>query len=211
MELPPPPHVWISWAVLFLYTAVAIEGAIVFYNYPWLTAISIENYSAGPVAFASVQSGQIHLCCVYLIETLLAVGPGWCAMSPGWTQFELFIHHVPYVAAVALAFFGGHAERWTAPMTMVLMTPLNEGMFIAQSLGAPEWIAKLRRAFGFGAICLLWLCETWTFQRNLVIHYYIGWSAMPNVLADAVSLGGIYYHLVLLRLYVRRWMKTRNP
>eukprot|EP00443_Scrippsiella_acuminata_P024029 CAMPEP_0115364644 /NCGR_PEP_ID=MMETSP0270-20121206/103875_1 /TAXON_ID=71861 /ORGANISM="Scrippsiella trochoidea, Strain CCMP3099" /LENGTH=224 /DNA_ID=CAMNT_0002787349 /DNA_START=44 /DNA_END=719 /DNA_ORIENTATION=+ len=142
VELPPPPYAWISWLVLLSYIACAVEGAIVFCTYPWHLALSLQNFDAGPSVFADVKSGQFHLCCIYIIELLMAFGPGWCAMSPGWTRFELLVHHAPYVSAVCLAFFGGHAERWTAPMTLVLLTPANEGMFIAQSLGAPDWLAK---------------------------------------------------------------------
>eukprot|EP00443_Scrippsiella_acuminata_P033000 CAMPEP_0115336116 /NCGR_PEP_ID=MMETSP0270-20121206/88829_1 /TAXON_ID=71861 /ORGANISM="Scrippsiella trochoidea, Strain CCMP3099" /LENGTH=198 /DNA_ID=CAMNT_0002757257 /DNA_START=124 /DNA_END=720 /DNA_ORIENTATION=+ len=114
VELPPPPYAWISWLVLLSYIACAVEGAIVFCTYPWHLALSLQNFDAGPSVFADVKSGQFHLCCIYIIELLMAFGPGWCAMSPGWTRFELLVHHAPYVSAVCLAFFGGHAERWTA-------------------------------------------------------------------------------------------------
>mmetsp|Transcript_14482 Transcript_14482/g.36643 ORF Transcript_14482/g.36643 Transcript_14482/m.36643 type:complete len:222 (-) Transcript_14482:82-747(-) len=210
VELPPPPYAWISWLVLLSYIACAVEGAIVFCTYPWHLALSLQNFDAGPSVFADVKSGQFHLCCIYIIELLMAFGPGWCAMSPGWTRFELLVHHAPYVSAVCLAFFGGHAERWTAPMTLVLLTPANEGMFIAQSLGAPDWLAKVRRLFGFCAICLLWACETWVLLRNSVSHWQMGRDSLPSAMADQVTWGGSYYHLMLLRMYVKRWKKTRT-
>merc|ERR1712113_760703 len=108
-----------------------------------------------------------------------------------------------------MGFWGGHAERWTAPMTLVLLTPANEGMFIAQSLGAPDWLAKVRRLFGFCAIFLLFCCETWVLIRNTVWHWQIGQAALWSACVDQVTWGGSYYHLMLLRMYIRRWKKTR--
>merc|ERR1719428_809686 len=97
-------------------------------------------------------------------------------MSPGWTQFELLIHHVPYIAADCLAFQGGHAVRWTAPMAMVSLTPLNEGLFIACSLGFPACLQKLRRLYGFAGILALWCCEVYVYFRNQAHHWQAGWS-----------------------------------
>jgi len=210
VELAAPPHPIISWGILCLYAVVAIEGAMLCLGYPWQTAFSVEEYFAGADTFASVKAAQTHLCGIYVLESLLALGPGWCAMSPGWTLFELLIHHVPYVGAVLIAFSGSHAERWTAPMAVVMLTPANEGMFIAAQLGAPDWVAKFRRLFGFTGISLLWMCETWTLFRNLAIHWRNGWPAAISAVLDQIAWGGIYYHALLLRLYIRRWKKTRS-
>lgn len=206
-ELPAPPYAWISWAVLLCYAAVGVEGAIAFGTFPWRTAVSLTDYDAGQAASVRVKSGQFHLCCIYILEMLLAVGPGWCAMC--WARFDVLVHHGPYVAATWLCYWGNHASRWTAPLVIVLLTPANEGMFIAHTLGAPEWLAKFRRLFAFSCVLALWLCETWTVLRNLVLHWQIGKDATMNAILDQVSWGGIYYHAMLLRLYIKRWQKTR--
>lgn len=211
-ELPPPPLAWISWAVLFAYVSVGIEGAVAICRFPWHTAVSVEHFYPGDEAFLAVQSGQLHLCLVYAFEALMALGPGYCAMSPGWTKFELFVHHVPYIAAVGLAYFCGHSSRWTAPLCCVLLTPANEGLFIAQSLGAPDWLAKARRLYGFMGISILFSCETMTVFRNMFLHHQAGWTSMSikNCLIDQICWGGISYHFMLLQLYIKRWRKTRS-
>jgi len=210
VELAAPPHPAISWVILVLYAIVAIEGATLVARYPWQTAFSIQNFYAGDDIFTATKSAQTHLCGIYVLESLLALGPGWCAMSPGWTLFDLLIHHVPYVCAVSIAFSGAHAERWTAPMAVVMLTPANEGMFIAAQLGAPDGLQKFRRLFGFTGVSLLWFCETLTLFRNLAIHYSVGRPAIISALLDQIAWGGIYYHALLLHLYIRRWKKTRT-
>lgn len=209
VELPPPPHVAITWIVFGLYVAVAIEGGVLCWKYPWHSAFSVEDFFPGASTFEAVKAAQMHICGIYLIESLLAIGPGWCAMSPGWTLFELLVHHVPYVSAVAVAFCGP-VERWTAPMAVVMLTPANEGMFIAQCLGAPAGLAKFRRLFGFSVVSLLFIVETWTIFRNLGIHWKIGGPAAIDAVLDQIAWGGIYYHALLLRLYIKRWMRTRS-
>lgn len=207
-ELPAPPYAWISWIVLISYVIAAFEGAALFFGHPWLTDLSFNYESKSDAAFAPVRLAQFHLCCIYIMEIAFAIGPGWCAMSPGWTKGELLQHHAPYVAAVCLAFFGGHANRWTAPMVATSLTPANEGMFIANSLGAPEWLNKFRRLFGFIAISVLWCIETWTEVRNIMVHWSIGWDAFGPFLVDQIAWVGIAYHTSLLRMYVRRWKRT---
>eukprot|EP00928_Gymnodinium_smaydae_P082181 TRINITY_DN6557_c0_g1_i1.p1 TRINITY_DN6557_c0_g1~~TRINITY_DN6557_c0_g1_i1.p1 ORF type:complete len:259 (+),score=61.37 TRINITY_DN6557_c0_g1_i1:202-978(+) len=209
VELPQPPSAWISWALLLCYMFVAIEGAYVICNHPWLTELSLDD-EIDSEAFRRVRTAQLHLCGIYIVEILLAVIPGWCAMSPGWTCFELLVHHGPYVAALCVALFGGHARRWTAPMAMVLLTPANEGMFIAVALGAPNWLCKVRRLFGFTGVTLLFLTETLVLARNQIANWQLGSAALSRALADQIVWGGIYYHALLLRLYIRRWMKTRT-
>lgn len=208
IELIPPPHSWISWTILVAYFLVAFEGVFVLAAHPFMRDLSF-SMAVDTVAFARVQSGMMHLCGIYVVESLMAVGLGWCAMSPGWTKFDLLVHHVPYVAANALAFLGGHAYRWTAPMAVVMITPLNEALFIAMALGAPDWVAKYRRLFGFIGITLLFSIETWVQLRNHIVHLHMGQEGLQFLIVDQVAWGGIVYHALLLRMYVRRWKKTR--
>lgn len=200
VELQPPSHAWISWAVFLAYLAVFVEGLVL-------------NLFAGADAaglMARVASAQFHLCTIYVLETVMAIGPGWCAMSPGWTCSELLQHHVPYTAATALAFTGGHAERWTSPMMVVLLTALNEALFIANGLGGPGWLAKARRLFGFGVVAALLCTETATLMRNTARHVALGSDGVWPAAVDQLVWGGIYYHALLLRMYIRRWTKKRT-
>merc|ERR1719424_1298042 len=101
-------------------------------------------------------------------------------------------------------------HRWTSAMVCVLLTPANEGLFIAAGLGAPECTAKLRRLIGFVGICLLCAVECWTLLRNEILHYQKGSESIGYMLADAIPLGGIWYHMLLIRMYLKRWSKTRS-
>eukprot|EP00928_Gymnodinium_smaydae_P082182 TRINITY_DN6557_c0_g2_i1.p1 TRINITY_DN6557_c0_g2~~TRINITY_DN6557_c0_g2_i1.p1 ORF type:complete len:282 (+),score=51.70 TRINITY_DN6557_c0_g2_i1:66-848(+) len=210
IEMPQPPYPIISWFVLLCYILVGIEGAYVICKHPWSTELSLNGAEIDTASFSRVKTAQIHLCAIYLFELLLALIPGWCAMSPGWTCFELLVHHAPYVAALCIAFSGDHAYRWTAPMAMVLCTPWNEGLFIATALGAPSWLHKARRLYGFTGITALWLTETSVLVRNQFVHWQTGSDAIVPAITDQIVWGGIYYHALLLRLYIRRWMKTRT-
>mmetsp|Transcript_66317 Transcript_66317/g.194491 ORF Transcript_66317/g.194491 Transcript_66317/m.194491 type:complete len:215 (+) Transcript_66317:77-721(+) len=200
VELVAPPHVWISWGVLLSYAVVFVEG-VTLSSLHWIS-------SDASAELERVGRAQFHLCAVYMLEAVLAVGPGWCAMSPGWTCSELLMHHVPYAMATALAFFGGHAHRWIAPMLVVLLTPLNEGLFIVHGLGAPEWTSQFRRLFGFCIVAILLLVETAQFFRNSAMNWERGSAGLPDFLIDNLVWGGIYYHALLLKLYLRRWKKT---
>jgi len=207
-ELPAPPYVAITWTVLFCYIAVGLEGAFVALQHPWLGDLSF-NMVKTVEDENRVRIAQIHICLVYVLEVLLAVGPRWCAMSPGWTCGELMQHHVPYVVAVGFAIRGGHLHRWTSAMTCVLLTPANEGLFIVGALGAPKSVEKLRRLIGFLGIFALCSVESWTLLRNQINHWHQGSDAIALALADLIPLVGIAYHLMLLRMYLGRWRKTR--
>merc|ERR1719253_203422 len=93
-ELPPPPHVVITWCVLFAYIVVGLEGAFVAAKHPWRSDLSLAMEKTAEDE-ARVCTGQAHICLIYIFEILLACGPGWCAMSPGWTRSDLLIHHLP--------------------------------------------------------------------------------------------------------------------
>ncbi|CAK9082689.1 unnamed protein product [Durusdinium trenchii] len=137
VELQPPSHTWISWGVLFAYLAVFVEGV----------ALLAGNH--GPEILPRLGAAQFHLCSIYVLEVAIALGPGWCAMSPGWTCGELIAHHVPYTFTVMLCFALNQQHKWILPLVVVLLTPLNEGLFIINSLGAPGWVSKVRRFYGF--------------------------------------------------------------
>mmetsp|Transcript_46082 Transcript_46082/g.121751 ORF Transcript_46082/g.121751 Transcript_46082/m.121751 type:complete len:212 (-) Transcript_46082:81-716(-) len=197
IELVAPPHAWISWGVLISYAVVFAEGVV-------LNVLFLGDGAT----LERVGHAQLQLCGIYLLESAMAVALGWCAMSPGWTCSELLQHHVPYVLATALCFFGGHAHRWLPPLLVVLLTPLNEGLFIVHALGAPDWVSRLRRAFGFSIVASLLLVETITFFRNSGQNWERGNAGLKDFLVDNLVWGGIYYHALLLKLYIRRWRKT---
>jgi len=211
MQQPPGRWIWISYGLLLSYALVAIEGGRVIWLHPWQSALALERpRKLEPDAFLRIWSGQLHLCGIYGFEILLAVSRGWCAMSPGWTVSELIAHHLPYCMAVAFAFLCGHAERWSSPMAMVLLTPLNEGLFIATGLGAPAGLQKIRRLFGFFAILSLFTCELWNMVTKTYQHYQIGQEALTLFLSDQIVWFGIYYHADLLRMYIKRWGRKRS-
>ncbi|CAE7373165.1 unnamed protein product [Symbiodinium natans] len=197
VELQPPSHAWISWCILFAYLAVFFEGVALLVN---------DHY--GPEILPRVSAAQFHLCSIYVLEVAIALGPGWCAMSPGWTSGELIAHHVPYTFTVMLCFALNQQHKWTLPLVVVLLTPLNEGLFIANSLGAPGWVAKVRRLYGFSVIVLLIGSEIRTWMKVMQQHWAD--SALLMLLLDQLVLPAIYYHFKLLCMYVRRWRKTRS-
>merc|ERR1719203_1537529 len=99
---------------------------------------------------------------------------------------ELVQHHVPYSMATGIAFFFHHAERWSAPMYIVLLTALNEALFVAGSLGWPAWLAKVRRLFGFSIILLLLCCESTTYLRAMLTHWSLGRAGVWNAALDQI-------------------------
>lgn len=215
VELPPPPYPVLSWAVLVAYTIVAVEGAHLACSYPWSTSLSWDT-DVDPAVLNRAWHGQLHLCCIYVFETAMVFTVGWCAMSPGWTRNDIFVHHVPYVLALVMVWCEGALYRWLAPVVVVLLTPANEGMFVAVALGAPKELDKFRRLFGFFCVLILFIVESWTLARNTLLHYQLGpyattpsGSALKNAVLDQLCWGGICYHALLLRMYVRRWKKTR--
>ncbi|CAE7703325.1 unnamed protein product [Symbiodinium sp. KB8] len=167
VELQPPSHTWISWCILLAYLAVFVEGVALLAN---------DHY--GPEILPRVSAAQFHLCSIYVLEVAIALGPGWCAMSPGWTSGELIAHHVPYTFTVMLCFALNQQHKWTLPLVVVLLTPLNEGLFIANSLGAPGWVAKARPSdvgSGSGTISLIFtlMCNSRAIYIYIYIHIYI--------------------------------------
>ncbi|CAE7877797.1 unnamed protein product [Symbiodinium necroappetens] len=171
VELQPPSHTWISWCILLAYLAVFVEGVALLAN---------DHY--GPEILPRVSAAQFHLCSIYVLEVAIALGPGWCAMSPGWTSGELIAHHVPYTFTVMLCFALNQQHKWTLPLVVVLLTPLNEGLFIANSLGAPGTQRAVRRAYGFSVIVLLIATEIRTWIKVMQQH----WESLPIVLAGIV-------------------------
>mmetsp|Transcript_135670 Transcript_135670/g.377888 ORF Transcript_135670/g.377888 Transcript_135670/m.377888 type:complete len:211 (-) Transcript_135670:163-795(-) len=199
VELKPPPCTWISWGILLAYIAVFVEGLV----------LNVLHRTNGAIDMAGLGLAIFNLCSIYVIESVMAVGPGWCAMSPGWTCTELLQHHVPFVLAQALCFFGGHAVRWSGPMYLVILTALNEALFIVTSLGGPDWLPRLRRLFGFCIVFALMCSECRAMAMAMAVHWLRGREAVGNAAADAVVSAAIYYHANLVRFYIKRWRKTR--
>jgi len=200
VELEPPSHSWISWCILLAYLAVFAEGVALFCR---------SDYSDD--FFTRMGYAQFHLCTIYVLEVAMALGPGWCAMSPGWTCGELMAHHVPYTIAIILCFGLGQQIKWALVLQVVLLTPLNEGLFIVNSLGAPGWVSKVRRVFGFGVIVALMIAEIIAWGRSLRIRLSIGTQhEMTLVFVELIVLPAVYYHFNLICMYVKRWRKTRS-
>eukprot|EP00933_Yihiella_yeosuensis_P038073 TRINITY_DN32037_c0_g1_i1.p1 TRINITY_DN32037_c0_g1~~TRINITY_DN32037_c0_g1_i1.p1 ORF type:complete len:241 (+),score=30.18 TRINITY_DN32037_c0_g1_i1:41-724(+) len=200
VELKPPSHPGISWFVLLAYLYVFVEGvALCLWTEEGLSNAFVER----------VTTAQFHLCSIYVLEVVIALGPGWCAMSPGWTLGELIAHHGPYVVCVSICFWLNQQRRpWILPLQVVLLTPLNEALFIVQSLGAPGWVAKARRAFGFSIIIALMISEIVAWARSVSDHWAMGRDGIIWGILDQLATPAIYYHFNLLCMYVKRWRKT---
>ena len=196
VELQPPSHAWISWCILLAYLAVFVEG------------VALLAGSYGPEVLPRLSAAQFHLCSIYVLEVAIALGPGWCAMSPGWTCSELIAHHVPYTFTVMLCFALNQQYKWTLPLMVVLLTPLNEGLFIINSLGAPGWVSKVRRFYGFLVIVFLILSEIHTWMKVMQQHWAD--NALVMLMLDQLVFPAIYYHFNLLVMYLKRWKKTRS-
>ena len=65
-----------------------------------------------------------------------------------------------------------------------------------------EHVAALRRLYGFSVITALCAAE--------ISAYADGITAAPHLVSTHLTLLAILYHLHLLRMYVRRWARTRT-
>ena len=138
---------------------------------------------------------------VYTVELILSL-VGYCAMSGGWTVRELFVHHGFFTLAVIWTLNGDAADRWAPALAVSLLTAANEASLVAHVLGAPDRIAALRRLYGFSIIAALCATEAWCYADAI--------TAAPHLVSTHVPLFAILYHLHLLRMYVRRWARTRT-
>lgn len=194
-----PPYAWMMWAMMLAYFAVFAEAVRMCFH-PGGLSLPLSQDGA-PL------TGTWYLTWIYGIEALLAVGPGWCAM-PGWSRTDVLIHHVPYMMAIFLADYFRCSERWSAPMAISIFTAANEGMFVAHALGAPEWLSKARRLFGFSIVLALLCTETWAYLNVLSFHWTRG-SRPIEALPEQLVLPAIWYHSSLLLMYIKRWTKKR--
>jgi len=192
---PPGPWAWLSWLILVAYTIIFFEGL-------WVSQLAPSE--RGP----ALKRKLPHLCFVYALESALALGPGWCAMD-GWTCGQVMQHHLPYIVAVTIAISLDLLGDWSIMATITLLTAANEGVLILIAMGAPEWIAKLRRLYGFSIVALLLAAELGGFASHMAEYWHRGREALLPALATQLMLGAIAYHGKLLRLYVRRWKKMK--
>lgn len=193
-----PPHVWISWLVMAAYAAIFVQSVALFLgdavNGVWTRQV-----------FRVVH----QMWGIYAFETLLAVGPGWCSMS-GWTALDVIIHHVPYIAATALAEGMKYTSPWIDAFAISTLTALNEGLLVAISFGVPHWVAKTRRLYGFTIIILLAFYELKSWFLKMLYHWHAG---MHNInflyflVIDQIVLAGFAYHVSLIKLYIHGWRK----
>jgi hypothetical protein len=190
-ELPAPPFRLMSWAIMFAYFATMLEAIVLCSKELDADALFRTTY---------------HLCGIYTAEVIMAVGPGWCAMK-GWRCSDVLVHHVPYLTAIALGMSTGCWERWTVALRASLLTAANEGMLVAVALGAPDWFSKVRRLYGFGIVAFLVVIETWNYMTVMFEHYMNG--SRLAALPDQWILPAVYYHVVLIKAYIRRWKKTK--
>mmetsp|Transcript_91842 Transcript_91842/g.163467 ORF Transcript_91842/g.163467 Transcript_91842/m.163467 type:complete len:211 (-) Transcript_91842:173-805(-) len=195
-ELAPPPYLWISWLDLAMYLGVFAEAIIL-----TVRLLLFPAHDDRAIVFGALQ----HLIIVYIFEVVLALSLGWCAMSPGWTLKELAEHHVPFIVGVSFLFLYGRPEAWQPAMRVVLFTALNEALFIAKGLGAPEWMSTVRRRFAFGIVALLLLVETGCLLRASVEFAAAG--EVLEVLIAQLVWAAVAYHVILLRMYIRRFRK----
>jgi len=195
--LPRPPYPVISWCVLIAYTVIFAEAL-------WMLTFLHEDVRRANHA----QSVTCQMCVIYAVESVFALGPGWCAME-GWTCKNVLVHHGPYILAVCLGVLLGLYDRWWLVAWITCFTACNEGLLIVIALGAPEWVAKLRRIYGFTVILLLLLAECHSYLRAMSDYYAAGifGDAFVAAVATQMVLGAMYYHYLLLGMYIRRWKK----
>lgn len=176
----------------------------------FIEGLYVTFFSADGERARLLGSALPRLCLVYALEALLALGPGWCAMD-GWTCREVLDHHVPYIVAVAIAKSAGLLAPWSATCCLTLLTSANEACLVLVALGAPEWLAKARRLYGFAIVLALAVSELAGYFARMVEYWRAGLKdALVPALCTQPMLGAMAYHLDLLRLYFRRWQKTKT-
>lgn len=188
-----PPLRSLCWLILLAYVTIFVAGVRV----AWL-AITFGGVHAH---WRPLRLSLHALCTVYTVELVLSL-VGYCAMSGGWTVRELCIHHGFFTLAVIWTLNGDAADRWSPALAVSLLTAANEASLVAHVLGAPDRIAALRRLYGFSIIAALCATEAWCYADAI--------TAAPRLVSTHVPLFAILYHLHLLRMYVRRWARTRT-
>ncbi|KAL1518472.1 hypothetical protein AB1Y20_002763 [Prymnesium parvum] len=205
---------WLSKCVLFAYLFV----------YGETLAIIGHVVSARRHHDALVVQAVHHLSMIYLLEVALAAVYGMCTMTGNWTRSELILHHAPYVLAVMMVihvpgeYDKDRITHWSAAMVASLLTAANEALLIVEALGAPPWVGRARRVYGFSVILSLFSAEISCYISALS-RAYVVWahpsfrlsqSYVLGVAGDHVVTGAIYYHSKLLMMYIRRWCRTKT-
>eukprot|EP00927_Polykrikos_kofoidii_P020008 TRINITY_DN19414_c0_g1_i1.p1 TRINITY_DN19414_c0_g1~~TRINITY_DN19414_c0_g1_i1.p1 ORF type:complete len:237 (-),score=45.65 TRINITY_DN19414_c0_g1_i1:137-802(-) len=187
--LPPPPWRGVSWVVMFAYLWTFVE------------ALDVSSRS---LDFSRLATTTYHLCGIYAAEVILAIGPGCCAMK-GWTRGDVLVHHAPYLVVVTAGFATGTWKDWTLALRISLLTSANEGLLVAIALGAPAWIAKMRRIYGFTIVACLLIAE--------ILNYVVFLSQATDtteILLSQCILPAAWYHGNLMQAYIERWKRTKS-
>eukprot|EP00929_Paragymnodinium_shiwhaense_P107049 TRINITY_DN7301_c0_g1_i1.p1 TRINITY_DN7301_c0_g1~~TRINITY_DN7301_c0_g1_i1.p1 ORF type:complete len:723 (+),score=140.47 TRINITY_DN7301_c0_g1_i1:151-2319(+) len=192
-ELPPPSQKVVSWAIMTAYFSVMAEAI-------WVLS---QPYSPE----WTLQCGY-HLCTIYVVEVIMATVFGVCAMK-GWKVADVLVHHVPYCLAMVTGLATGCWVDWTWSMRVSYLTAANEGLLVAVALGAPEWLGKLRRLYGFTIVMSLFLVETGNYLSNMARHWQRG-DSIFQALPEQCVLGAVYYHWLLMMAYIKRWKKCKR-
>lgn len=197
----------LSKIVLSLYAACWLHALAVSYSL-------FSNMHDAALSLGGLRSGLAQMCSLYLFECLLALWPGCCTMNPAgrWSASELFMHHAPFILTVFLAFClleENQLSYWIVPLAGSLLTALNEASLIGVSLGAPTWVAKARRAYGFGIVLLLSSAELVGCGRAIGPAWasLTGEMDLAPLLISALVMCAYAYHVHLLSRYMSSWLR----
>ena len=136
-------------------------------------------------------------------------------MNPAgrWTVGELLFHHMPFAVTVFLAFWlleDDQLSYWIRPLAISLLTALNEASLIGVSLGAPKWVVKARRLYGFGIVLFLAFAELVGIVQATWAAVLQGKASPPLLLITALVTCAFGYHIDLLARYISSWRKPKS-
>ena len=206
MLLKPAPAA-VSWVQLAAYLSVFVGSLMLV---PGAASADAQWYD-------DLATAAKAMCAIYCIDVAFAWSTGTCAMAGGWTLAELTLHHLPYVLAVLLVLHapGAHLARWSTALLLSVLTSGNEASFCAVALGAPHWFERARHVYAFSLISLLLAAETLSYARAVLVALDGVWTewyaasirgvgaALVELVATQLMLGAIYFHVGLVKAYLR--------